>query len=100
MAGRQPREPPPLAIQVDPRPARVPLHEPAREPEREPAQLVAPHELDGSARGQLEDSRRDRLAAQRVERGEVREVGLGRAGQRTTRIDQIAPMIRNGPYGT
>ena len=40
------------------------------------------------------------VVAQRVERGEVREVRLGRVAQRITRIDQIAPMIRNGPYGT
>jgi len=84
MPGRQPFEPHALALEVDPGPTRVPLHEAVVEAEGQPAQLVAPDELDVASFGQLAHDLRDWIITQDepCQIGEVRPAHSGDRGRR------------------
>jgi hypothetical protein len=73
---RQPREADALAFEVDAGASRVPLQVLVVDAERQPSELVAPDEVGRSTGGHVCDDRRDGIVAQRVEGGEVGEVGI------------------------
>jgi hypothetical protein len=66
MTRREPVQSKALSVEIDPAPARVPLHEPIAHAKRQPAKLVSPHELRFVSVAEVKDNARNRGVAEQV----------------------------------
>lgn len=82
MAGCDPLEPDPLAIEIDPGGSGIPPHEAIVEPKGQPTEVVAPDEVDPVVTSNVEHDLRYRVVSEIVQRCEMGEVGLVHVSRR------------------